>query len=71
MEIGQEPEGMVCLRVQDNGQGFDWKTAVSAGGLGLTSMRERVEAVGGTITYDSNAGQGTTIAVCLKMKDSQ
>ena len=71
VEIGQEPEGMVCLRVQDNGQGFDWKTAVSAGGLGLTSMRERVEAVGGTITYDSNAGQGTTIAVCLKMKDSQ
>lgn len=65
VEIVQEQDGMVCLWVRDNGQGFDWKTAVSDGGLGLTSMRERVEAVGGTITFDSNAGQGTTIVVSL------
>lgn len=70
VEISQRPDKVVCLWVRDNGRGFDLETAVSAGGLGLTSMRERVEAVGGTISYDSHLGQGTAIAVCLPTKDT-
>jgi signal transduction histidine kinase len=31
--------------------------------LGLTSMRERAEALGGTLAIDSQPGRGTTITV--------
>lgn len=71
VEITRESNGCVFLWVRDNGRGFDWETAVSAGGLGLTSMRERVEAIGGTISYSSHPGEGTAIAVCLTEKDNR
>jgi signal transduction histidine kinase len=47
--------------VEDDGRGFD--TGASAGGLGLISMRERAELVGGTLRLESSPGAGTTIAV--------
>jgi two-component system, NarL family, sensor kinase len=45
--------------IRDNGQGFDVETAQK--GLGLESMRERVELSGGTFYLESVIGQGTTI----------
>jgi signal transduction histidine kinase len=49
----------VILEVADNGAGFD--PALASAGLGLTSMRERAAAVGGTLRISSAAGAGTTI----------
>lgn len=71
VEIALPPEGGVRLEVRDDGRGFDWETAVSAGGLGLTSMQERVAAVGGSINYHSGVGQGTIVTVCLPPKDNR
>lgn len=55
----------VHLRVQDDGAGFDPQEASgrvsTAGGLGLTQMRERLEARGGTYKISSASGQGTVI----------
>jgi len=53
------------LTIEDNGVGFDKNEAFSRihdkGGLGLTSMRERVELSGGAYSIESSAGQGTVI----------
>jgi len=35
--------------------------------FGLTTMRERAEAVGGLLTIETNAGEGTTVEVKLPM----
>src|SRR6266545_1934494 len=52
------------LRVSDDGRGFDpAHVEVLAGheGFGLTSMRERVQGVGGRLTVDSEPGRGTRV----------
>jgi signal transduction histidine kinase len=53
------------LAIRDNGQGFDLEEALSKGGyergLGLSSMRERVELTGGSFSIESNKGAGTVI----------
>lgn len=48
------------LTVRDNGRGFD-PVARSAAGNGLSNLRKRAEAAGGTLRIDSVAGQGTTL----------
>ena len=50
----------LTLTVTDDGAGFDVK-ATEGRGLGLISMRERLEAVGGTLRIDSVEGRGTRV----------
>ena len=57
--------GRVDLEVEDNGRGFDPKDVRETGGMGLSSMRERVEALGGSLTIFSVAGQGTKVKVSV------
>ena len=52
--------GRLTLAVQDDGDGFE---PHGAHGLGLMSMRERAESVGGAMTVASAPGQGTTVLV--------
>ncbi|MCA9961628.1 MAG: GAF domain-containing protein [Anaerolineales bacterium] len=65
--LAPEPHGTITLVVTDNGQGFEMATAVNAGGLGLTSMSERAAELGGTLTIETSAGQGTKITVRLPL----
>jgi len=53
----------IHLIVSDLGKGFDVEAALAGNGLGLTSMRERVRLVNGTIVIESKPGGGTTISV--------
>jgi signal transduction histidine kinase len=57
--------GRMELRIQDNGIGFDLEETHSRErserGLGLESMRERVELSGGSLTVESAKGRGTLI----------
>ena len=55
-------DGGFVLRIADDGCGFD-PTRVPAGHLGLLTMRERAEALGGTFTLDTAPGAGTRIEV--------
>jgi signal transduction histidine kinase len=52
----------VSLTVVDDGAGFDPAEA-GRDGLGLASMRDRAEAVGGTLTIESAPGSGTVVQV--------
>ena len=54
---------MVKMIIKDDGHGFDM--SVRHGGLGLYSMRERAEVLGGNFTVESSLEQGTKIAVTL------
>ncbi len=57
----------VTLRVCDDGTGFDVAAVRATAGtrLGLASMRERAEALGGRCTVTSTVGSGTTVEVWL------
>ncbi|NJN18518.1 MAG: sensor histidine kinase [Oscillochloris sp.] len=49
----------LALEISDDGQGFD--PTVSASGLGLRGMRERLALVDGTLAISSHPGAGTRI----------
>ncbi|HXF36513.1 MAG TPA: ATP-binding protein [Actinomycetota bacterium] len=56
------------LTVEDDGCGFDVGACRSLEDhFGLTLMRERVDAVGGTLLVDSRTGQGTVITVTVSV----
>ncbi len=54
-------EGDIQLTVSDLGVGFDPQDAIHRRGLGLISMRERMQLVSGEISIKSQPGSGTTI----------
>jgi len=60
-------DGELRATVRDNGCGFDAEALLKKDGtlrsssLGLTSIGERVRLLGGTLTFDSAPGQGTTL----------
>jgi len=54
-------DGSLRLAVRDDGAGG----ADPANGSGLIGLTDRVQALGGTLTVDSPAGQGTTLQVSL------
>jgi signal transduction histidine kinase len=53
------------LRVEDNGSGFDPGQRFGTGHFGLANLRGRAAAVGGILTIESRAGEGTRIIVRL------
>ena len=60
--VGQD----LILLISDDGAGFDMKVLrTSAATLGLRSMEERVQAMGGSITIDSAPDRGT--AICARL----
>jgi signal transduction histidine kinase len=66
-EVALELTGGDGLRmaVRDNGAGFVPGGPRRSGSFGLTSMRERAQAVGGNLTVESAPGAGTLVEVKL------
>lgn len=63
MELSIDAE-QVVFSIMDAGEGFDVINLGAGGdkpGLGLLSMRERAEAIGGQLRIESMAGRGTRI----------
>ncbi|MDY7080310.1 MAG: histidine kinase [Chloroflexota bacterium] len=61
LDVGDD---LARVSVEDNGSGFelsDALTSADADQLGLATMRERVEMLGGQIHFDSGLGRGTKI----------
>jgi len=59
----REDSGEIHLLISDSGRGFDVEAASHGKGLGLTSMRERVRLLNGTISIESKLMGGTTIHI--------
>jgi PAS domain S-box-containing protein len=63
-------DGITEVEVADNGLGFDPETAGDTGGMGLATMRERAEQLGGTLEIVSTSGKGTRVKVRVGSQDS-
>ena len=56
----------VVVTVEDDGDGFDSDAVELAdGGLGLFSVRERIEMAGGRLDVDSEPGRGTRVSITI------
>ena len=60
----------IALNVTDDGAGFDVDAAAGKG-LGLVSMHERAESVGGTLRVVSRKGAGTRLQVTVPFRTPQ
>jgi len=65
------PDGAPTVEIEDDGSGFDPAQIGTSfnGGFGLTSMRERVEQVGGTLEMHTAPGAGTRLVVRLQSEE--
>jgi signal transduction histidine kinase len=59
IRIAVSGNGRLRFDVSDDGEGFDPSTAVD--GNGLTNIRDRIGALGGTLEIDSAPGRGTRV----------
>lgn len=67
-------DAAIRLRIRDRGRGFD-STVSSNGGpgerVGLSSMRERIELVGGILEIYSERGVGSSVTAQVPLPDPQ
>jgi len=66
----QKVSSFISLGVQDNGSGF-LPEEIRPSGLGLRSIKERVELIGGKMQLVSSPGKGTKITVLVPEKEIQ
>ncbi len=64
----RQRDGGLLLTVSDDGAGFDPAAQRGRKSLGLSSMRERVGLVGGTLSVDSAPGEGTAVSAWVGSK---
>jgi signal transduction histidine kinase len=60
---GNVPDQHVVLEVVDDGTGFDTTSVTDEEGMGLASMRERAEQIGGRLTIHSASEEGTRVRI--------
>jgi len=66
-------DAAIRLRIRDQGKGFDSAASPDGGPgerVGLSSMRERVELVGGILEIRSEKGVGSTVAASVPLPES-
>lgn len=64
MALSTRGEQLV-LEIADRGRGFDARATRHGPGIGLNSMRERIEAMGGSFSVESEPGRGTRITAAV------
>ena len=68
----RKTKDILSLSISDDGVGFSEKSrqdTAQGSGLGMKTMRERAESLGGTLRIDSAPGAGTTIEVLIPLKE--
>jgi signal transduction histidine kinase len=61
---------VIALKITDDGIGFDVSGAAGKG-LGLISMHERADTIGGTLKVVSRKGSGTRLQVTVPFRTPQ
>jgi signal transduction histidine kinase len=59
----------VELEIVDDGLGFQSEAVRNRGGMGLESIRQRAEGLGGTATFRSAPGEGTSVKVVVHLEE--
>lgn len=60
-------EDCTSLLIRDDGAGFDPAAPHEGAGMGMSTMRERIDAIGGTFTLTSSPGGGTSVQVSVPL----
>ncbi len=68
--LAERRGGRVLVMVEDDGAGFDPEKVRTGDHFGLLGLRERAEAMGGTLAVESSPGAGTTVVVEVSDADS-
>jgi signal transduction histidine kinase len=65
-------DGLLQVTVEDDGIGFTLPENINilGGGIGLISMRERLQMLGGRLDIDSSPGQGARLVASYPMNES-
>lgn len=63
-----EGQQQITLSVTDDGIGFDPAQAGRPGHYGLTTFRERAQALGGNVVIESDTARGTTVRLTLPLE---
>jgi two-component system sensor histidine kinase DegS len=66
-------QDQVLAIVEDNGSGFNVEEALNNNNrtIGLTSLRERIEMLGGELNIQSSLGQGTRIEFTIPVEETE
>ena len=68
----KQAEDKLCMTIEDDGCGFNFaQVAEQSQRLGLLGMQERAELVGGEVTIDSAASQGTRVQACIPLIETK
>jgi signal transduction histidine kinase len=77
LEAGAGAPSALSIQIHDNGQGLSDRPAaeitdgVAPSGIGLHSMRERAEELGGSFALESSAEGGTLVAAYLPLAEKE
>lgn len=67
--VMEKKDGLLTILCRDNGMGFDYeKMAAESTGIGLKSLKNRTEMMGGTLEIQSRLGKGTAILFEIPIK---
>jgi signal transduction histidine kinase len=65
--------GNIVINIDDEGIGFDIsevsKRKVKDGGFGLFSINQRIDFLGGSLSIDTNSGNGTQTTIIVPLKE--
>jgi signal transduction histidine kinase len=62
----EQDDRLLKIWCRDNGKGFDYATASK--GIGLNSLKNRTEILGGKMTLESKPGKGTAFLFEIPLK---
>jgi signal transduction histidine kinase len=63
----QKSTSQFCVEIKDDGRGLSDEHHI---GVGMISIRERTAELGGNLTIDSEAGNGTRVRACLPLSEA-
>ncbi|HMC82519.1 MAG TPA: ATP-binding protein [Candidatus Polarisedimenticolia bacterium] len=71
VRVSQEGGTVRCV-IRDDGTGFDLPNTMAPGGrrgLGLVGIKERLSAVGGTLSLSTSPGRGTELSITISLEN--
>ena len=71
VDLRRQGDGWLNLTIADDGRGFDPDLPRGRKHLGLSTMRERAESLGGDISIVTGSGQGTRVTVTVPLEGSR
>jgi signal transduction histidine kinase len=59
----------LILTIKDNGIGFDWGSKKTDEGLGLKSIKRRIDTLNGNLVVNSGEGSGVNYSIKIPIND--